>query len=74
MFRSMSDEHDLHVHPPKQERFRFTFKRRFRRAEVLDNIIASGFSPDGRFYMLTTGDGVTRGFPMKGCRILIEPM
>jgi hypothetical protein len=69
----MSNEHDDHVHPPQQQAFRFTFKRRFRRGEVFKNVVGSGFSPDGKFYMLTTEDGVTVGVPMKGRRILIEP-
>lgn len=66
----MSNDH-THEQP---QRFRFTFKRRGRRAVVFENIVGSGFGPGGGFYMLTTEDGVTVGVPTKGRRILIEPM
>jgi hypothetical protein len=74
MFRSMS-EHDPYVPPvDRPQRFRFTFKRRFRRAKVYDNVIASGVVGDARFYMLTQDGGVTTGVPMRRCRITIEPV
>jgi hypothetical protein len=74
MFRCMSDERDQHAHP-RNDRFRFTFKRRFRRAEVFENVIGSQIMGDRNMvYMLTVDGPVTRSVPLKGRRVLIEPM
>ena len=72
MFRSMSDEHDLHVHPPQPQAFRFTFKRRFRSAEVYEDVIGSQIV--GELFMLTFDGGRAVGVPIRGADVRIEPM
>jgi len=67
----MSNEHD-HDHPPQPLALRFTFKRRFRRAEVYDGVIGSQVVGD--WFMLTLDGGTTVGVPMKGCHVRIEQM
>jgi hypothetical protein len=74
MFRSMSNDHHDHPSQPS-EPLRFTFKRRFRRREVFEDIVSSGWmGADVRYYVMTSSKGVTVAIPVKGRRILIEKM
>ena len=66
MFRSMSD----HTHEGQHQRLRFTFKRRFRRAEVHTDVIGSQIVGD--LFMLTFEGGRAIGVPIAGRRVLIE--